>query len=188
MAVSSRRVGERCEFLDDLVDDRDRLVAIVGQALADVGDADPDVPCLVPGDTPLPRREPGERAVARVLVAGEVLRGSRHNALADQVVHDDSPQEDIRVRRGLERQRVVLEPLVQTRGDRVAVRVCDGLYTLQAADAEHLVVHAQYALQVAKLVGELRGETGLQLVVRCARHERGENRRHAELRLEPVRE
>ena len=104
------------------------------------------------------------------------------------MVRDDSPQEDIRVRRGLERQRVVLEPLVQSRGDRVAVRVRDGLHTLQAADAEHLVVHAEYALQVAKLVGKLGGEAGLQLVVRCARHEGGENRRHAELRLEPVRE
>ena len=57
-----------------------------------------------------------------------------------------------------------------------------------APDTEHLLVDAENCLQVAVLVGDLRGQQQLHLVVRRREKKRREQPGDVELGVEPVRE
>ena len=122
-----------------------------------------------------------------VLGRGEVLGRAGDHALGQQVVDDDRRQEVVLSRAGGELADVVLEALVERLGDEVHVAVGDRAHGVDpTAHAEDLLVDAQYGLQVAVLVGDLRGQQELHVVARRGEQERREQSRDAELRVEAV--
>ena len=130
-AVSSSWTEKPGEVVDRLADHRLGPGAVTGHALAGVGDADPDVPGLVPRDEPLPLEQAGSRRSART-AGREVLGRAGDDALGEQVVRDDRREERVLVPIAVEAQHALLELAVQGLGDRVEVLVgerADGLET-----------------------------------------------------------
>jgi len=70
----------------------------------------------------------------------------------------------------------------------VGVGVGDGLDGGDVGDAEDILVHAKHGGQVPELIGDLRGERRLQLVIGGSQEEGSEHRRDLELGVEAVRE
>ena len=124
-----------------------------------------------------------------VLVGGEILRGAGDDALGEQVVDDDGAEELVLVRGRRQPPDVVLEACVERLGHEIHVAVGDLAHGVDpAAHAEDLLVDAEDGLQVAVLVGDLRGEQQLHVVGRRREQERREQPRDAELGVEAVRE
>jgi len=77
-----------CEIVEDRID----LVAgvrMVSEHLAQVGDADSDMPRFVSSDVALSFRQSGEVPISLVLARSQILRRSRGNAFAENVVGND---------------------------------------------------------------------------------------------------
>ena len=87
-----QRGSELAEVVDHGADHLVCMSGVLVKPPAGVGDADPDVPCLVAGDESLAFGETGEREPL-VLTGRQVLGGSRDDAFREQMVGDDRGQE-----------------------------------------------------------------------------------------------
>ncbi len=76
----------------------------------------------------------------------------------------------------------MLEPTVERLGDGIEVAIGERTHRLDAAlDPKDFLVDAQHGLQMTVLVGDLRREQKLQLVLRCCQQEGSEEPRDVEL-------
>ena len=91
-AISEQLGAHLGEMADDGADDLVGALGVGGRAAPHVRDADADVPCLVARDQAHALRQAREVAEPCVLVAREVLRRARDDALGQQVVGDDEPR------------------------------------------------------------------------------------------------
>jgi hypothetical protein len=103
------------------------------------------------------------------------------------VVRDHRLEERVLVPRRLERPDDAVQRRVERLGDRVEMLVGERLHLVDAPfDAEHLGEHAHDRLDVPVLVGDLRREEQLHVVVRCCEQERRQERRDVPLRVEAM--
>ena len=83
----------------------------------------------------------------------------------------------------------MLEPTVERLSDGIEVAIGECTHRLDAAlDPKDFLVDAQHRLQMTVLVGDLRREQKLQLVLRCYQQEGSEQPRDVKLGMEAVRE